>query len=98
VLGRVVDSVNTDSIDAQLLELDDISLAAIGIGDGISQVGGATGLIVDATDIESVIACEECCNDGSICWPTIVTVGKRTIAFDRDRRQAAALFLYERRC
>jgi hypothetical protein len=86
VLGRVVDSVDTDGIDAQLLELDDISLTAVGIGNGVSQVGGATGLIVDATDIESVVACEECCDDMSVCWPTIVTVGKRTIAFDRDRR------------
>ena len=42
VLGSVVDSVDTDSVDAELLELGDVALAAIGIGNGILRVGGAT--------------------------------------------------------
>jgi hypothetical protein len=66
VIGCVVDGVDTDGIDAQFLELDDITLAAVGIGNGVGQIGGATRLVVNATDVESVIAGEECCKNVSV--------------------------------
>ena len=59
MLSSVVNGVDSDSVDAQLLEFRDISLATVGIGDRISDVGGATGLIVDATNVESVISGKE---------------------------------------
>jgi hypothetical protein len=42
VLGSVVDSVDTYSVDTKLLELGDVALAAIGIGNGILRVRCAT--------------------------------------------------------
>jgi hypothetical protein len=35
VLSSVVDSVDTDGVDAELLELRDVALAAISVGDGV---------------------------------------------------------------
>ena len=55
----VVDGVYSNSVDAQLLKLSNISCAAGGIGDGICQIGGTTRLVVDATDVESVVSSEE---------------------------------------
>ena len=59
MVGRVVDSVDTDGIDAQLLKFCNVSLAASLIGNGISQIGRATRLVVDASNIEAVVAGEE---------------------------------------
>jgi hypothetical protein len=59
VVGRVVDCVDTDGVDAQLLELYDITLAGCGIGDRVNQVRGATGLVVHTTHVESAVAIEE---------------------------------------
>lgn len=59
VVGGVVDSVDTDGVDAQLLELYNITLAGCGIRDRIDQVGGATGLVVYTTHVESAVAIEE---------------------------------------
>lgn len=59
VVGSVVDSIDTDGIDAQLLKFCNVSLAAGLIGNGISQIGGATRLVVDASNIETVVASEE---------------------------------------
>lgn len=58
VLG-VVDGVHTDGVEAEVLELLDVTLAAIGIGDGIGELGGAAGLVVNTADIETVVALEE---------------------------------------
>ena len=55
----VVDGVDTDSIDAQLLELGDVPLAASRVGNGIGRVGGTTRLIIDTTDVKSIISGEE---------------------------------------
>jgi hypothetical protein len=65
VVGGVVDRVDTDGVDAQLLELGDVTLAAVDIGDGVCEVGAATGLVIDATDVEAVATLEEGC-DGNV--------------------------------
>ena len=59
VVGGVVDGVNTDGVQAELLEVLDVALATVGIGDGIGELGGTTGLVVHTTDVEAVIALEE---------------------------------------
>ena len=62
-MGRsVVDGVDSNCIDAQLLEFRDVSLAAVDVGNGIGHVGGATGLVVDATNVETVVASKESYN------------------------------------
>jgi hypothetical protein len=64
VLG-VVDGVDTDRVQAKLLELLDITLAAGAIGNGVLGVGSATGLVVDTADVEALVASEESCS-GSV--------------------------------
>jgi hypothetical protein len=59
VVGGVVDGVDTDSVQAEILEVLDVTLAALSIGDGIGELGGTTGLVVHTTDVEAVIALEE---------------------------------------
>jgi len=61
VLG-VVDGVDTDRVQAELLELLDIALAAFGVSDGVLGFGGTAGLVVDATDVEALVASEESCS------------------------------------
>jgi hypothetical protein len=52
VLG-VVDRVDTDGVDAELIELGDITGAASAVSDGVLICGGAAGLVIDAADVES---------------------------------------------
>jgi len=60
VLG-VVDGVDANSVDAEVLELLDVALALLGVGQGVLVGRGTAGLIVDATDVESVLASPEGC-------------------------------------
>jgi hypothetical protein len=78
VIGRVVDRVDTDGVDAELLELLNVTLATGDISDGIlcirsaayllsvlmlsSVVDERTGLVVDTADVEALVASEESCN------------------------------------
>jgi hypothetical protein len=64
VVGRVVHRVDADGVDAQFLELGDVALARRGVGDGVRGFGGASGLVVDAADIEALVAGEEGCGGG----------------------------------
>lgn len=59
MIGCVVDSVDTNSVQTQLLEFRDVSLAAIHVGDRVGDIGGATRLVVDATNVEAIIAGKE---------------------------------------
>ena len=59
MVDRVVDSVDTDGVDAELLKVLDVSHAASLVGKGIFGVRGATGLVVNTTDVETVVASEE---------------------------------------
>jgi hypothetical protein len=59
VVGAVVDSVDTDGVDAELLELLNVALAASLIGDGVLCIGGAAGLVVDTADVETLVASKE---------------------------------------
>lgn len=58
VLG-VVHRINTDGVQTQTLELLNVALAAVGVGDGVGQVTRATGLVVDTADVEALVALEE---------------------------------------
>lgn len=60
VVGGVVNGVHTDGVETELLEVWDISLAAICICNRVCNIGRATRLIVDTSDVESVVAGEEC--------------------------------------
>lgn len=77
VLG-VVDRVHTDGVEAQVLELLDITLAASSISDRVCKLGGATGLVVDTADVEAVVALEEGValdSNGSHAAATLLRVG-----------------------
>lgn len=59
VISLVVDSVDANNVDAELLEVLDITLANIGIGERILVSRGTTGLVVDTSEVESVLASPE---------------------------------------
>lgn len=46
VVGCVVNGVHTDGVDAELLEVLNVSLAVLSIGKWVGDLGGATGLVV----------------------------------------------------
>lgn len=59
MVGGVVDSVDTNSVDSQLLELFNVALADGGVCDGVRGITAATGLVVDSADVEAVVAGKE---------------------------------------
>jgi hypothetical protein len=59
MIGLVVDSVDADNVDAELLEVLDITLANIRIGERILVSRGTTGLVVDTSEVESILASPE---------------------------------------
>jgi len=62
VVGSVVDSVDTDSVDAELLELVNVALAASSVGDGVLSIGGTTcGMLV----VDIAVSCARTCLAGS---------------------------------
>ena len=61
MIGSIIDGIDSDSVEAQLLKLCDVSFATGLIGDRVSQIGGATGLIVNATNVESIVSSKEGC-------------------------------------
>lgn len=42
MVGRVVDVVDTNGVEAEFLEVLDIALAVLGVGDGVFNLGRAT--------------------------------------------------------
>lgn len=62
MVGGVVDGVHADGVDAQLLELLNIALAAIDVGNGVLSIRGAAGLVVNTTNVETLVAGPEGCN------------------------------------
>jgi hypothetical protein len=63
VVGSVVDSVDADSVDTELLELGDVTLAAVCVCDGVLGLSRATWLIVDTADVEAFVASKESCDN-----------------------------------
>lgn len=55
----VVDCVDTDSIDAQFLELGDITRATSLVRDGVCDIGGSSRLIINTANVESAVPGEE---------------------------------------
>lgn len=62
MVGGVVDSVHANGVDAQLLELLNIALAAIDVGNGVLSIRGAAGLVVNTADVETLVTGPEGCN------------------------------------
>lgn len=61
VIGAVIDSVDTDSVNSQLLELCNVSCAGRGRCHWVDEFGGSTGLPIDTADVESGGSSEESC-------------------------------------
>jgi hypothetical protein len=59
VVGAVVDSVDTDGVDTELLELLNVALAASLVSDGVLRIGSATRLVVNTTNVETLVASKE---------------------------------------
>jgi hypothetical protein len=55
----VIDGIDADGVQTQLLELGNITLASIWFRDRVLQLRRSTGLVVDTTNIETVITLEE---------------------------------------
>lgn len=62
VVGSVVHGVHTNGVDAQLLELYDVALAAVDVGNGVLGLRGATGLVVNTANVEAVVTGPEGCS------------------------------------
>ena len=90
MVGSVVDGVHANSVDAQLLELLDIALAAINVGNGVLSIRGAAGLVVNTADVETLVAGPEGCN-WELAWlfERVIRCTSRTIALDGDLGDAA---------
>ena len=54
MVGAVVNGVHPNSINIEFLELGDVAVAAIFIGDGIGKLRRSTGLIVEASNVKAV--------------------------------------------
>ena len=89
MVGGVVYGVHADSVDAQLLELLDIALAAVDVGNGVLSLRGATGLVVDTADVEAVLAGPEGCNLMLVEFGLASEKSTRTIALNGDLGHAA---------
>ncbi|KAI6749128.1 hypothetical protein HG531_008075 [Fusarium graminearum] len=55
VIGLVVDGVNANNVDAEFLEVLDITLADLGVGQRILVSGGTTGLVVNTSEVETLV-------------------------------------------
>ena len=53
MLSSVVGGVHSDSVDAKFGEFLKVTLATVGISEGVLRVGSATGLIVNTTNEET---------------------------------------------
>jgi hypothetical protein len=61
VVSGVIDGVHTNGVDAQLLELGDVTGASTSISDRVNELRAAARLIVDTADVETVVTLEEGC-------------------------------------
>jgi hypothetical protein len=59
MISSVVDRIDSDGIDAQLLEFLEISLASLCVSDRVNNVGRSTRLVVNTTDVEALISSKE---------------------------------------
>jgi hypothetical protein len=55
ILG-VVDGVDTNGVDSEVGKVGNVTLADVGISEGIRVSSGATGLVVDSTQVEALLA------------------------------------------
>lgn len=59
MVGSVVDRVHADGVEPELFEEGHVSPASLHVGERIDDVGGATRLVIDASDIKTFVTCEE---------------------------------------
>ena len=59
VVGSVVNGVDTNGVDTELLELCNITGASALVGNRIDDLGRTSWLIIDSTDVKSVVTSEE---------------------------------------
>lgn len=59
MIGLVVDGVNANNVDAELLEVLDITLADLGIGQRILVSGSTTRLVVDTSEVKALVTSPE---------------------------------------
>lgn len=74
MVGRVVNRVDADGVDAELLELGNVTLAARGIGNRVLSIGCAAWLVVDTADVETLIASKESCTGVSVRTLAVVKI------------------------
>jgi hypothetical protein len=86
VLG-VVNGVDPNRVETELLELGDIALAALRVSNGVLGVGSSTRLVVNAADIEALVASEESCG-GLVPLECITRRPVRTVSLHGDRSDA----------
>jgi len=67
MIGRIVNCIHSDCVESQLFELGHVTLTNFDVGNWIGNFGGTTRLIVNASDVEASITCEE-----SWVWSVIV--------------------------
>jgi hypothetical protein len=106
VVGSVVNSVDTDGVNTELLELGNVALTAGLVGNGILCIRCAawslsvrhlarvaahlTGLVVDTTDVEALVALPEGCTKSVGRSPSFLKL-LHTIALDGDGCDISAL-------
>lgn len=78
VVCRVIDRVDTDSIDPQFFELDDVSRAGGRVCDGVDQLGRSSWLVINTADIESAASLEESC---ALLATIPFTMGNRAVPY-----------------
>jgi hypothetical protein len=76
VVRSVVDGVHTDGVDAERLELLNVALATSSVGDWVLSIRCAARLVVDTTDVETLVASEESCQLSAKSLPNAWYVGK----------------------
>lgn len=85
MVGRVVDRVDADCVDAELRELCDVALAAGSVGNGVLGLRGATRLVVDTTNVETLVASKERCERSvRACVLQLACEVRLTISLDSD--------------
>lgn len=60
VIDRVVNTVDSNGIDTQLLEIRDISRAAHRVRDRVTELRRTAGLIINTANVEAFVPLEEC--------------------------------------
>jgi hypothetical protein len=64
MICSVINSVDANGVDAQFLKFWNVSVAAIFICNRVGDLGGSAWLVVETTNVETVVAGEESYGQG----------------------------------